>query len=244
MHAHAGSESVSVEALKALAELAYRCDDNKQLEGAAGALEAILDVMAGSMESQRLQTEALRAIFTLAIRRDLRARAMEHGALTVILDCLRTHNATSATVFEHCCRVLAEFVHEDPAARDAVIVGGGIAALLCGYVEHVEERKVRERCTALLQDFGMVDAVLPECVRMLRGCESSTAALLHAIRAFEVVHAALEGASASCLANCRATLIQAAREKRTVAKEAWTKDVAQAFGRALKKFPSASAPSP
>ena len=77
------SMRVQAEAAKALSELAYRLESNKQRITKAGGVEALVKAMDYYEHADRVQLEACRALFSLAISADGKERMVKIGVIAL-----------------------------------------------------------------------------------------------------------------------------------------------------------------
>ena len=85
---------VQAEAAKALSELAYRLESNKQRITKAGGVEALVKAMEYFEHADRVQLEACRALFSLAISADGKERMVKIGVIPRVITSMRARGSS------------------------------------------------------------------------------------------------------------------------------------------------------
>ena len=126
---------VQAEGCKALSELAYRLEANKQLITDVGGVDVILRAMTDFRKSGRVILEGSRALFSLAIRPLSKSRIVALNGVTTIVKGMMSQ-PQNAHVQDHGCRLLSEFMYNNMNHVRMVVDAGGVDGILEAMIEH------------------------------------------------------------------------------------------------------------
>jgi hypothetical protein len=131
------------QALHAITNLTLHHDDSKVGISSAGGVEAILKVMLTLPKCEILQAKACHALLSLTCCSLGKKKALEAGAVAILLDVVK-HHVRCARICEHMCTIFYRLLMGSKVDTKIFLSSGGVATLTKVREKWPDDEKVQE----------------------------------------------------------------------------------------------------